>query len=394
LNKYFKSRFYVAMIDPQEYHSYQPLWTLVGGGQRPFKDSQRKLVEVVDKETMWHQNFVTEFNPDKNKIKMIDGTELEYKQLIVAMGLQLNWDKIPGLSQAIEVKTPNVCPNYSAFTVERTWENIQEITKKAKTSPTKLEAIFTQPSTPIKCAGAPQKIMYLAWDHWKRAGVIDNINVTFCTGMPGIFSQPDYAARLRDLCDERRISVEYENDLTELDFKNNCAVFKKGKKLYDMIHVTPPQGPLNVYKDSILANEQGWIDVNSETLQHNKYQNVWAIGDCSSLPTSKTAAAVAAQTKVLYENLTACIENKEPTTKYDGYTSCPLVTSKNECILAEFDYEFKKKESMWYNQVEPSKISYLIKARILPTLYWHLHIKGRWGGPEWLRNVFSLFKKQ
>merc|ERR1712066_803405 len=131
LNKYFKSRFYVAMIDPQEYHSYQPLWTLVGGGQRPFKDSQRKFVEVVDKETMWHQNFVTEFNPDKNKIKMLDGTELEYKQLIVAMGLQLNWDKIPGLSQAIELKTPNVCSNYSAFTVERTWQNIQEITKKA-----------------------------------------------------------------------------------------------------------------------------------------------------------------------------------------------------------------------------------------------------------------------
>ena len=148
-----------------------------------------------------------------------------------------------------------------------------------------------------------------------------------------------------------------------------------------------------VYKDSILANEAGWIDVNPETLQHNKYQNVWAIGDCSSLPTSKTAAAVAAQTKVLYENLTACIENKEPTTKYDGYTSCPLVTSKNECILAEFDYEFKKKESMWYDQVEPSKISYLIKAKILPTLYWHFHIKGKWGGPEWFRNVFSLFKK-
>merc|ERR1712066_465634 len=180
--------------------------------------------------------------------------------------------------------------------------------------------------------------MYLAWDHWKRAGVLDKINITFCTGMPGIFSQPDYVARLRQLCDERGIVVEYENDLVELDYKNKCAVFKKGKKLYDMIHVTPPQGPLNAYKDSVLANEQGWIDVNAETLQHNKYPNIWALGDCSSLPTSKTAAAVAAQTKVLYENIIATIENREELpAKYDGYTSCPLVTSRNECILAEFD---------------------------------------------------------
>merc|ERR1711912_5157 len=189
----------------------------------------------------------------------------------------------------------------------------------------KLQAIFTQPPMPIKCAGAPQKIMYLAHEYWGKQKVLDKIEITFCTAMPGIFSQPDYAAALRQVCKEKGIhNIEYENNLLEI--KNGEAIFAKNTKKFDMIHVTPVQCAPDVCKKSELSNETGFIDVDPKTLQSTKFENVWALGDCSSVPTSKTAAAVAGQNKVLYENLVARIEGEtSPVELYDGYTSCPLV---------------------------------------------------------------------
>jgi len=395
MERYHTSRFYVGLVEASEHHNYQPLWTLVGGGLKKFEESQDKMVHIHSADVQVHQNIVTEFQPEENKVKLLCGRELEYKQLIVALGLNLNWSKISGLNEAIGSRALGVCSNYSAFTVERTWENIQRLTALAKSLPEnapKLEAIFTQPATPIKCAGAPQKIMYIAWSHWEKAGVLDKINITFCTGMAGIFSQPDYAVGLRKLCDERGIRVHYETDLIRVDGENRQAVFTKLQKTYDMLHVTPPQEPLEVCAKSPLSNKDGWIDVCPETLQHQRFKNVWAIGDCSSLPTSKTAAAVAAQCSVLKQNLMDVYENKEPSAKYDGYTSCPLITSTSECILAEFDYKFNRKESLPYDQRKPSKLSFWVKSWLLPRLYWRSHVYGYWSGPAKIANILTRFK--
>merc|ERR1712038_1522451 len=204
--------------------------------------------------------------------------------------------------------------------------------------------------------------------------------------MPGIFPQPDYAKAQEKLLAERNISVFKSQNLIKIDPSENTAIFTSTngdiiEREYEMIHIVPPQGPLDVCKESGLGNAAGWIDVDKETLQHTRYPNIFSLGDCSSLPTSKTAAAIVAQNKIVSQNIADYTENKPLSGKYDGYSACPLVTSYDKVMLCEFDYELNKKETFWFNQEVPSKFAYKVKADIFPWIYWKYMLKGKWMGP-------------
>lgn len=219
-----------------------------------------------------------------------------------------------------------VTSNYSAQSVEKT----NEFIKSFKGG----NALFTMPSTPIKCAGAPQKIMYLADEQWRKANVRSQTNIQYFTGLGKIFAVDKYANQLLKICKARNLNINYFTDLAEIKPETREAVFNilageaKGTTLtlpYDFLHVTPPMGAPDFIKASALANADGWVDVNKETLRHNKFNNVYALGDCSSLPTSKTAAAITSQSAVVKSNLLGDIYNdNRDAAKYDGYTSCPV----------------------------------------------------------------------
>lgn len=197
---------------------------------------------------------------------------------------------------------------------------------------------------------------------------------------------------MRQLLADKNIEVVYENNLTKVE--DGVATFSKtGEINYNMLHVVPPMGPYNVHKN--LGNEAGWVDVNQYTLQHNKFKNIWSLGDCSSCPTSKTAAAIAGQNKVLFDNLMTCLNNPNSplTAKYDGYTACPLVTSYNDGLFAEFDYELKRRETTFFDQRKVHGPLYFIKKEILPFIYWQLHVTGKWQGPELYRKIMAPLKR-
>ena len=142
-----------------------------------------------------------------------------------------------------------------------------------------------------------------------------------------------------------------------------------------------------------LVNEAGFVNVNKFTLQHKKYPNVFALGDCSSSPNPKTAAAVAVQAQVVYKNLSEIMDGRRPILNYDGYASCPLVTGYNSCILAEFDYDFQPMET--FPIIDQSKERYsmfLLKRDVMPQLYWHLMLNGIWNGPAFIRNSLNVIQ--
>jgi NADPH-dependent 2,4-dienoyl-CoA reductase/sulfur reductase-like enzyme len=177
--------------------------------------------------------------------------------------------------------------------------------------------------------------MWMAWDRFQRTKRGTNIEVEFWTGMPTMFSVPKYSDALNALRQERKIRGEFQHNLVSIDSSKRIATFAKpdGTKVetdYTMLHVTPPMGPLEFIKKSPLADGAGWVDVNQGTLRHNKeeYGNVFSLGDCSSLPTSKTAAAITSQAPVLTENVFSVMNSGKvnPAAVYDGYTSCPVST--------------------------------------------------------------------
>ena len=365
----------ICIIDKAEKHYYQPLWTLVGAGVFPKEETERDQADYIPYGCTWIKDYVRSFDPENNALETEGGERVEYEYLVVTAGIQVNWDAIPGLKESVGKPGTGIVSNYSYDTVESTWEAIKSL--KSGT------AIFTHPSTPIKCGGAPMKIMFLAEDHWKKEGVNNNINIKFVKGGPGIFAVKKYADSLTKVADRKNIERVWNTDLVSIDAANKKATFRNintGEETvesYDIMHVTPPMSAPDFIKNSPLAAESGWVDVNKDTTRHNKYSNVFALGDNSSLPTSKTGAAIRKQAPVTVENILSVVSGNEPAAIYDGYTSCPLVTGYGSLIMAEFDYDKKPKESFPFDQSKERYSMYALKAYGLPRMYWHGMLKGR-----------------
>ena len=365
----------VTIVDPSEKHYYQPIWTLVGAGVFSKEFSQRDEADFIPPGAKWLRNAVTSFNPASNSLALDNGETHTYDVLVVAAGIQVDWDAIPGLKESVGKPGTGVCSNYDFSTVDSTWENIRNLKKGV--------AVFTHPASPIKCGGAPMKITFLASDYWRKQGVLKDIRVKFFKGAQGIFSVKKYVEPLNKVMDRYGIDRTWMHDLVELRPNAREAVFRHmetGETLvqdYDMIHVVPPMSAPDFIKTSPLANAGGWVDVDKYTTRHTQFPNVFALGDCSSLPTSKTGAAIRKQAPVTVANIAAFLKGEEPGKAYDGYTSCPLVTGYGSLILAEFDYDSMPMESFPFDQAKERYSMYALKAYGLPGMYWHGMLRGR-----------------
>ncbi|NWI08416.1 SQOR protein, partial [Crypturellus soui] len=362
----------VAVVEPSQTHYYQPLWTLVGAGAKRLATSARPTEQVVPQGVEWIKCRVTRLDPDQNCVWLENNKKISYKYLIIALGISLHYEKIKGLPEGFH--HPKIGSNYSVHTVEKTWRALQDFKEG--------NAIFTFPNTPIKCAGAPQKIMYLSEAYWRKTGKRSKANIMFNTSLGVIFGVKKYADALLEIIKERNITVNYRRNLVEVRPDKQEAVFENLDKpgvtevhQYEILHVTPPMGPPDVLINSPVSDEGGWVDVDTQTLQHKKYPNVFGIGDCTNLPTSKKKTAIAAQSGVLDKTISMVMKNQLPTKKYDGYTSCPLVTGYNKVILAEFDYAAQPLETFPIDQSKERVTMYHMKADMMPLLYWNALLK-------------------
>ncbi|XP_071518937.1 sulfide:quinone oxidoreductase, mitochondrial isoform X2 [Panulirus ornatus] len=378
----------VAVIEPADVHYYQPMWTLVGGGMKKFENSGKPMSKVLPKNAEWIKQRVVSFDPNNNKVMTEDGQEISYEYLVVALGIQLNYDQIKGLPDAFE--TPGVCSNYSPLYVKKTWESLKNFSEG--------NAVFSFPATPIKCAGAPQKIMYISDDYLRKHGKRDKASIIYNTSLPVIFGVKKYADALWQVVKERGITVNLRHNLIEVKPESKEAVFQnldKPEELktikYKMLHVTPPMGaPDPLRSCGSLVDSAGFLNVNKNTLQHVDYSNVFGIGDCTNVPTSKTAAAVAGQCGVLRKNLSLTMAGKSPVHHYDGYTSCPLVTGYSKCILAEFDMNGNPLETFPINQAKERRTMFHLKKDMMPDMYWLGMLNGYWEGPKYMRKLLHL----
>ncbi len=374
LNK--NKKLQLAIIEPSEKHYYQPAWSLVGAGIFNKAKTERSEASVIPKGATWIRDAVTSFKPEENKVYLNNGISLTYDYLIVAPGIQLNWGEVKGLKENLGKN--GVCSNYDFRYADYTWTCIQQ-THQGK-------AIFTNPHTPVKCGGAPQKIMYLASDYFRKQGRNKQIEVAMWSGGTRVFGVPKYEEVLKGIIAERHINMQFHQKLVEIDGENKRAKFigigEQNKDVetwvdFSMIHVTPPQSAPDFIRNSPLANTAGWVDVDRFTLQHNKYKNIFSLGDASSLPTSRTGAAIRKQAPVLVKNLMAAMQDKPLEARYNGYTSCPIITGYGKLMLAEFDYDNQPAETFPFNQAKERWSMFMLKRYILPWLYWNEILPGR-----------------
>ncbi|CAO1639169.1 unnamed protein product [Sympodiomycopsis kandeliae] len=395
----FPNQHDIAIVDPKTEHDYQPGWTLVGAGLKTKEELRRPMNSLCSGNgdgLQLYTDSVETFQPDQNTIKTRDGKTISYEHLVVVPGLGHYPERIEGLKDALQDKDLKIASIYDYNSCDTVWDHIQA----HKSGP----AIFTQPPQPHKCAGAPQKIMWLALDHWKSQGVREQIPITYATALPAMFAVPKYSAVLEGLRKEREVEGLFGHNLTGIE--GSTAVFTqtssgdKVKRPFSFLHYTPPQGPLSFIKNSPLADAaSGFVSVDQKTLQHTKYSNVWSAGDSSNLPTSKTAAAITSEAPVLVSNLIrSVLGGKGDVTEYDGYTSCPLLTEYGKVLLAEFKYGGETKETfnklLGLDQSKPSRAFYHLKKDFFPWVYYNSYVKGTWAGPKGFSSGLGSFGQQ
>lgn len=369
----------IAIIEPKKEHFYQPGWTMVGAGIFDLDETIRSEESVMPDGVDWVRDEVTTFDPDNNSLNLKSGGSLTYKSLVVAPGLKLNLGAVEGLEETLGKN--GVTSNYVKECAPYTWECVQNF-KGGK-------AIFTQPPLPFKCAGAPQKAMYLSCDEWMKKGVLDNADVEFCNAGPALFGVADYIPPLMEWVEKYNATLSFGHNLVAVDGERKVATFavtdadgntSRVEKEFDMLHVCPPQFALDFIANSPLAAETGFLAVDINTLQSTKYPNIFGAGDTVATLNAKTAAAARKQAVVVAENLIAQMDGTDMNSIYEGYGSCPLTVSKGKIILAEFGYGGKIMPTFpnWVNNTfKATRRAWVLKADILPFVYWNYMLKGK-----------------
>jgi sulfide:quinone oxidoreductase len=386
----------IAIIDPAETHYYQPAFTLVGAGAFNMENTHKPTKELIPNGAKWIKEFVDAVDPETKRVTISSGEELSYDYLVLSPGLVNNLDSIEGLRDAIEKKV--ACSNYIDPTL--TWKLLQDFKGG--------NAIFTMPTTPIKCGGAPQKAAYLAADFLKDKKFDKPTNIIYATPGSVVFGVPEVRKTLETVINRYGIKFKPSYAPIKIDAANKVVTFKminqtdnaciintddsigeeiKGDSIieipFDFLHLAPPEEAPAFIKNSVLANEAGWIDLDINTLQHNRFPAIFGIGDAAALPTAKTGAAIRKQVPIIVNHILQMIKNGSISNdRYYGYSSCPLVTGYGKMVLAEFNYknEFtpdpKLKQLFIKDSSKEHWRLWMLKKYLLPYLYWNKMMKG------------------
>ncbi len=396
----------ITLIAPNEIHIYQPGQVFVAAGEMTTDDLFKENKNFIPDDVNWIKDEVATFDPDNNKVVTKSGQEVSYDYLVVATGLQYHYEWIEGLTEDMIGKNGitsvylNNPADGTAKGGELTWKWFNELKEAAKKG--KPKVICTQPATPIKCGGAPQKILYLSDDYLKRDGL--TADFTFATNGGKLFGLPEVNETLVKEVQPRygNITNKFKHNLVAIDAEKKLATFEHKYEVkgeydedleeydmiqktervtlpYDFIHIVPPMAGVDAVANSKLAwqkgSGKGWLEVDQYTLQHRRYKNVFGIGDICGVPKGKTGGSARHHGPIMVANLISVMEGKEPKEKFDGYTVCPLKTQYGKIILAEFNYKGAA-PSFPLAVGEQRWLWWAFDLYMLEPMYWYLMLRG------------------
>ena len=380
----------ITLIDPSDRQFYQPGFTLIASGVYKPEDVWKKQEDCMPSGINWVKDAVIAVDPVWNQVTTAKNGKIPYDFLVLAPGIQLNWDKVEGFSYD-QLGVGNAHCIYDFQGAQKTWKALQEFTAKGG------RGIYTDTYTKHKCGGAPKKICLLTEHYARKHNQRDHIQLEYFTAEKALYDVPYFTPRLIEIYKERNIPIQTNTRVKGIDTAAKQVHFERietidGEKKvtpfvedYDFLHFLPPMSAPDFVKEAGLGfpdgnlAADGWAMVDKETLVHQKYPNIIAVGDVAGTPTSKTSAATRVQVPIAAKNLIALMEGKEPTEKYNGYAACPIVTDYGHVLLCEFDYDKNPQISFPFSMLDMSKeqwAAWLLKVYVLKPLYFYGMLKG------------------
>lgn len=364
----------VSVVDGRERHLFQPGYTLVGAGLWTPGDVVVPTARYVADGVEWIREYAAEIDTHANALVTTSGRRVPYDFLVVAPGLSLDYEAIGGMSADL-IGREGIASIYAG-------PEAAEASAKAMMAFAEVGGVglFGRPATEMKCAGAPLKYTFITDDRLRRNGMRAKAELIYAAHNNTVFAVPPVHDKVVDLFAGRGVDVRYGHVLELLDPGRKRAFYRTPDGIvelgYDFIHVVPPMRAPRVVRNSPLPWQtgpfaaDGWIEVDKGTLQHLRFPNVFGVGDINGVPKGKTAASVKWQAPVAVENLIAVADGKEPPARYNGYTSCPLITGIGTAMLVEFDYDGNLTPSFPF--IDPLKelwVSWAIEEQALKPTY-------------------------
>lgn len=380
----------VVVLDRTPTHRYQPAFYLHPFGHADIDSHTRDVREYLRADVRFCEATVTGIDPDERTVAT-EGGYIEYDRLVVALGHETVAGPWAG--------EPHVYPFYRPEGARALGETLDALVERANgadaeppvaadggvattgTEPTlptptttrPLRVVVTEPEGSVSCGGAPAKAALLAEDYLADHGVPCDVTLAgpddhvFGTG-----KKARYDAELADVFAAR--GVRYEGGFVVDEVADRRIESEDGRTLaYDLyLPVSPQRCPTVLTDESPLtaASEEGYVAVDRETMRHRTHDRVYALGDCTDAPTSKTAAAARKQAAALADNLTADVAGRAYESHYDGFAACPLLTQEGKAILAGYDYD-----GAMFPAVE-SRVGWLADVEAIPRLYWQVWLRG------------------
>lgn len=339
------------------------------------REAVRPQVDVMPAGVDWIRGQVVDILPESNEVTLAGGAKISYTHLVVCPGVHTDWHRIDGLTEAI---SSSACSsNYDAALATKTWDLVRGLRSGT--------AIFTQPEEPAKCAGAAQKIAYMACDYWREAGVLRDIQVHLVVPTATVFGVPEVDAELQRKIDEYGITLHSSTTLESVYAEDQTAVLAGPSGIrrlrYDLLHVVAPHSAPGWLKATTLPapdDSGGFVEVDPATLRHRRYSNVWSLGDAAGTLNSKSGGAISKQARALAKNLQAVVRGRKPKARYNGYSVCPFTLSRGTAFFAEFDAEYRPQPSYpFLKMAKERRWQWIMDRHILPQVYWRLILKGR-----------------
>lgn len=380
----------ITLIDPSDRQYYQPGFTLIAAGIYQPNEVWKKQEDCMPKGINWVKDSVVAVDPIWNQVTTLNNYKITYDYLVLAPGIQINWNQIEGFDYS-KLGSGNAHCIYDFKGAQMTWKAMKEFTEKGG------RGIYTDTYTKHKCGGAPKKICLLTEDYARKQKHRDHIRLDYFTAEKDLYDVKYFTKRLKEIYKERNVPITLNTRVKGIDVEKKQVHFEKIEKAgdkeqrtlfvedYDFLHFTPPMSAPDFVKEAGLGfpdgnlAADGWAMVDNETLVHLKYPNIIALGDVAGTPTSKTSAATRVQVPIAAKNLIALMEGKEPKEKYNGYAACPIITDYGHVLLCEFDYNKEPLISFPFSLLDMSKeqwAAWLLKVYILKPMYFYGMLKG------------------
>lgn len=367
----------ITLFDKDEDFYYQPGFTLIAAGIYNLSDVAYKKSELINEKVEWKKEHIAQILPESNQIISQNDKSYEYDILVIATGVEYDFNAVEGLSEAdLEGESGNIATIYTPKSALKAQNLFRQIIAQGKEG-NKLNVLFSEQKSQNKCGGANKKINFLLDDLLQTSGLKNQVQTTLFTGGGAMLSSPIHAKMIEQFFVARDMPYHLLHQLVAVDKQKGKATFQtsymlNGKRIdsdefvereFDYLFVIPTMRAQKFISEARLSTNAGnWVDVDKFTLQHKGFNNIFAIGDCAGVPKGKTGASIRKQYPVITQNIISHLEGKPLEAKFSGYTACPLLTRYGKAVMVEFDYNGAAPSLECFGATRESYLNWALKV--------------------------------